>query len=443
VRQAGQGLTLIDIKKAYVRTKNYTPSGNRVIIKLPVDATFTDDSGISWRYMIVDSALYGQVNAGYLWQQCLWKHMTNIGWTQHIDRCTWTKDGARAVIWTDDIILRGTQRQQEQLVTDLNTKFPGCSVTDGTKILGHRVTAQPNGSYTLDSHQYIRDIAAKHNVTSLNKTPLPAGTTPHRDESEAYDSARTTEFKQIAGAVSYLASTSRPDVAYAASALGQVAQNPTKGHLKLAKRTIGYLLRTSTYALTPTTTPTKFQQHVNTLTGFVDASFADSISYKSQTGYVIFLNNSPVAWKSRCQRYVSLSTQEAEVVAACDAVKEIQFLRSVLASWHDDTWNTLQRTPTILHEDNESAITFFETGLITNRNKHFGTKLEHVRRLIAHDKIIELRHIHTKDQTADIFTKSLANNAQKSHTDKMLQPRMSEHTGKLLTISPISTREAH
>eukprot|EP00041_Stephanoeca_diplocostata_P005696 m.66449 g.66449 ORF g.66449 m.66449 type:complete len:220 (-) comp15946_c0_seq9:493-1152(-) len=42
-------LCLIDIKKAYVRTKNYTPHGHRVLIKLPIDATYKDDSGVAMR----------------------------------------------------------------------------------------------------------------------------------------------------------------------------------------------------------------------------------------------------------------------------------------------------------------------------------------------------------------------------------------------------------
>ena len=63
----------------------------------------------------------------------------------------------------------------------------------------------------------------------------------------------------------------------------------------------------------------------NELTSYADASYADSISHKSQTGYIIIMNGAPISWKSKCQTYVTLSTQEAEIVAACDCIKEVQY----------------------------------------------------------------------------------------------------------------------
>eukprot|EP00041_Stephanoeca_diplocostata_P006114 m.75724 g.75724 ORF g.75724 m.75724 type:complete len:1030 (+) comp16183_c0_seq2:5733-8822(+) len=412
-------LCLIDIKKAYVRTRNYTPDGHRVIIKLPIDATHCDDSGIRWQYMQVNNALYGQVNAGYLWQQCLWNWLRTCHWHQGADRCSWTRATSRIVVWTDDITFRGTTEEQEAFVKEINAKFPGCKVSDGTRILGHNVRTHPNGSLTIDGTDYIKEAIKKHACVAKCTTPLPAGATPHRTTIDPHSPQRTRQYQQLLGTLSYIATTTRPDIAFAVSALGQVAKNPSHTNVKHAHRTLGHLNRTSNFSLQYNIT-----SGTNSLTGYVDASYADSLSHRSQTGYIIFLNDGPVSWRSKCQHYTALSTQEAEVVAACDAIREIQYIRDILASWHTpNAWHTIQDQPTVLFEDNEAAITFFETGLITSRNKHFATKLEHIRRLISEDHMIELQHISTDNQRADILTKALANAKQQLHTDKMLQTK--------------------
>lgn len=204
-------------------------------------------------------------------------------------------------------------------------------------------------------------------------------------------------------------------------------------------RTLGYLQRTQAHSI-------KFHQTIDTtnqLTAYADASFADSLSHRSQTGYIILLNGAPISWKSKCQTYSSLSTQEAEIVAACDCLREIQFLRDVLASWNiPNTWHTRQDGPTILYEDNTAAITYFENGNITSKNKHFATKLEHIRRLTSEERIAVLVKIHTKEQIADILTKSLANAAQSTHTDKLLARAYHRHVKTIMLTRECENRSS-
>ena len=55
----------------------------------------------------------------------------------------------------------------------------------------------------------------------------------------------------------------------------------------------------------------------NELWGWVDADWAgDTDTRRSHTGYILIMNGGPVSWKSRRQDNVSLSTSEAEFVAA-------------------------------------------------------------------------------------------------------------------------------
>jgi transposase InsO family protein len=421
-------LCLIDIKKAFTRTKNFTPDGHRVLLRLPSDAVYVDDSGVKWQHMIVDAALYGQVNAGYLWQQCLWKFMKELGWRQAADMCTWIKGSARVTIWTDDIIYRGPRDARDEFLRVLNVTFPGCTISNGSRILGHQVTRQPNGCLKMTSGDYIREAAQRFQVNTKNLTPLPAGIVIHRTSAEEYNPQRAKLYQEMIGVISWLAVTTRPDVSFTASALGQAAANPSRQHLKYAKRTMGYLLRTADMEI-------KYASGNNDIKGYADASFAENIDSKSQSGFVIMMNGGPVSWRSKCQTYASISTQESEIVAACDCIRDIQYLRDVLDSWNvPGHWETHQSSPTILYEDNQAAISYFQGGNITQRNKHFATKLEHIRRCVYQDKIIDIQYVETDKQLADIFTKSLANEKQSKFTFKLIASILESHIHKIFSI---------
>ncbi|RVW61470.1 Retrovirus-related Pol polyprotein from transposon TNT 1-94 [Vitis vinifera] len=67
------------------------------------------------------------------------------------------------------------------------------------------------------------------------------------------------------------------------------------------------------------------------LQGYVDANFAGNIdSRKSTTGFVFTLGGTAISWTSNLQKIVTLSTTEAEYVAATEAGKEMIWLHGFL-----------------------------------------------------------------------------------------------------------------
>ena len=68
--------------------------------------------------------------------------------------------------------------------------------------------------------------------------------------------------------------------------------------------------------------------------GLVDADWAgDTDTSRSHTGYILMINGGPISWKSRQQDNVSLSTSEAEFVAASLAGQEAIYLRETLTDF--------------------------------------------------------------------------------------------------------------
>jgi len=61
-------------------------------------------------------------------------------------------------------------------------------------------------------------------------------------------------------------------------------------------------------------------ENLNVLWGWVDADWSgDTDTGRSHTGYILTMNGGPISWKSQRQDNLSLSTFEAEVVAASQA----------------------------------------------------------------------------------------------------------------------------
>ena len=78
-----------------------------------------------------------------------------------------------------------------------------------------------------------------------------------------------------------------------------------------------------------------------------------------------------MTWPSRRQRIVTLSTIEAEYVAAASAAKEGVWLRKLLNDLGYDT-----KEPTNLHLDNRSAIRLVKNPEFHKRTKHIDIKFQ-------------------------------------------------------------------
>ena len=117
---------------------------------------------------------------------------------------------------------------------------------------------------------------------------------------------------------------------------------------------------------------------------------------------LIKIRGAPVSFFSRRQQSTSCSTAEAEYQALSAAVKELEWLRTLVKEIGYE-----QREPTVVHEDNQSAIHMATREGVSGRSKHMVVRLSHVREAIA-AKMIKLQWIETTVQEADLLTKPVA-----------------------------------
>ena len=89
------------------------------------------------------------------------------------------------------------------------------------------------------------------------------------------------------------------------------------------------------------------------LAAYSNAGFAaDKVDRKSLTGGVVLLNGMAVSWTAKKQGGVSLSTMEAEFVAASEIARELIGLRQMLGEV-----GMAPVVPMLMHTDNQAAIT--------------------------------------------------------------------------------------
>jgi 4-hydroxyphenylpyruvate dioxygenase-like putative hemolysin len=128
------------------------------------------------------------------------------------------------------------------------------------------------------------------------------------------------------------------------------------------------------------------------------------------------LNNGAIAWKSHQQPTVALSTMESEYIALMDAMKELKWVRTLLAELGYS--NGKSDDPTNLFSNNQGAIALAKNPVSHSRAKHIDLHHHFVREAIQ-NKIIWVQYIPTAEMTADSLTKALGREKHEKCTARM------------------------
>ena len=130
---------------------------------------------------------------------------------------------------------------------------------------------------------------------------------------------------------------------------------------------------------------------------WTDASFAGEGGYTSQSGFVAVLNGAPVHWSSTKQSFPALSSTEAEIIAAGNALRYTLHLKMLLEAMGRP------QGAVRFNIDAENCIRFMKRDKITPRNHHIGTRYMRMRHHVGKD--IDIAFCSTTEMVADIHTK--------------------------------------
>ncbi|XP_038713373.1 secreted RxLR effector protein 161-like [Tripterygium wilfordii] len=204
-----------------------------------------------------------------------------------------------------------------------------------------------------------------------------------------------TLFKQVVGSLMYL-TTTRPYIMFVVSLISRFMGAPTEMHFLAAKRVLRYIKGTSDYGLSYK------KGSVDCLVEYSDSGYGGDLEdRKSTSGYAFIYGSAPIAWSSKKQPIVTLSTTEAEFIAAAHCACQVVWMRRLLSELQCS-----QTDATHIMCDNSSTIKLSKNPIMHRRSKHIDIRYHFLRGLVK-EKVIELEHCQSQEQVADIFTKPL------------------------------------
>lgn len=138
------------------------------------------------------------------------------------------------------------------------------------------------------------------------------------------------------------------------------------------------------------------------LIGFPDSDFTGCmLDRKNTSGKCHLFGNYLVYWNSKNQHNVSLSTVEAEYVAASNFCAQVLWLKKQLLDYD------LKLGCVLIKCDKTSTISLNKNLVLHSHTKHIEDNHHFLRYHVEKYKFI-FEHVDTKNQLADIFTKSLS-----------------------------------
>ncbi|XP_052479605.1 uncharacterized mitochondrial protein AtMg00810-like [Gossypium raimondii] len=231
-------------------------------------------------------------------------------------------------LYVDDLIFTGNdQIMFDKFKKSMMAEFDMLDLGRMHYFLGIEV-AQSDTDIFISQRKYAQEILKRFQMANCNPVGTPVKTSLKLVKDDTGRDVDNTLYKKIVGSLMYLTAT-RPDITYAINLICRFMECPKEMHLQAVKRILRYLQGTTDYEILYK------KGEKSTLIGFTDSDYArDQDDRKSTSGYVFMLGTGVVSWSSRKQLIVTLSTTEAELVAASACVCQAIWMRKLLEEVH-------------------------------------------------------------------------------------------------------------
>jgi histone deacetylase 1/2 len=415
----------------YVLAFPQAPAERELYMKIPKGIKVeTEDEYV----LRVDRNLYGQKQAGRVWNLHLVRKLIQIGFVQSTeDECLFYKGNVMYALYTDDSILAGPDDAELDRVIE-EIAAAGLDITEEEggleDFLGVNIERTPEGGFHLSQPQLIEQILNDLNLLGENvkirDTPALSTTVLSAfPESEKHD--QHFHYRSVIGKLNYLEKCTRPDIAYAVHQCARFSQDPKVEHAKAVKLIGRYLRgnRNKGIYLRPTD---------DSFTVWADADFSgnwkkdddesvhDNSTARSRSGYIISYLGCPILWKSQLQTEIALSSTESEYISLSQALRKTIPLMKTVQEMKERGYGVGQTIPVVhckLFEDNAGALCLAKAPAMRPRTKHINVKYHHFRSAVAAG-LVTILDIHTDDQLADMLTKANPVNVLQRHRLRLM-----------------------
>jgi hypothetical protein len=396
-------LRQLDVKTAYLNG----PLDEEIYMRTPEGFPF---SSPYWR---LRKGLYGLRQAGRQWYLTLHDAYSDLGFTRcESDWSVYTRRSSSSsfsmsATSVDDILLASNSKEESDLAaSQINSKFTTTDGGDADWILGCRITrCRSKRLLMIDQEQFVLSILRQYNLDRCNHTTTPLPTErlttdmcPKTDaERLQVASAPFKDYCAIVGKCMYLSTCTRPDISYAVRELARFMSNYGPKHYAAAKHLLRYLKGSSSWGIIYG----DVQNMTPIFRSFADSDWATSDNRRSVSGYLIECGGGPLAWSSKQQTLIALSSCEAEYISCTHCARQIIWLRSLFREL-----GFPQLHASILYCDNQGTVSCTHDPHAHSRMKHIDLRAHFIRDCVNR-RIIDVHHIPGTQNPADLLTKPL------------------------------------
>ena len=321
-------------------------------------------------------SIYGLKQSSRCWNMALDDQLTKICFSQlKSDPCIYMSGGESIFyigVYVDDMVLAGKdKRRMKHVKQELSSRF---NIKDLGKLryfLGMSVIQdQEKKESWIGQPKYVERLLTEMGMSNCKPVKTPMG--PGNRLVKATDNMEVLNqqsYQSLVGSLMYLATCTRPDIAYAVGTLARFTSKPNQTHWVAAKRVLRYLRGTSNFGIV-------FKgDESGTCKAYSDADWAgDKEDRKSTSGYLFQIAGGPASWRSKKQDTVALSTAEAEYVALSSATQECVWMRRL-----NSELGNPPKGPTTILEDNQSSIAMARNPQFHRRAKHINIRHHFIR----------------------------------------------------------------
>ena len=200
-----------------------------------------------------------------------------------------------------------------------------------------------------------------------------------------------TLYRSTIGSLLYLIA-SQPDIAFSVGVCARFQSNPKESHLNVVKRIIKYVSVTCDFGLFSS------KESNISLVRYSDADWVGNVDdRKSTTGGCFYVGTNFVAWISKKQNFVSLSTAKAKYIVVGSCCSQLLWMKKLLGDYD------LSQESMVVYYDNYSAIDISKNLVQHSKTKYIEIIYHFIRDPVER-KVVTLKYILTERKNANIFT---------------------------------------
>jgi hypothetical protein len=374
------------------------------------------------------SNLYGQKQAGRVWNNYMVEHLHSIGFKSSlVEECVFYLDDVIFIVYVDDgIFISGDDDSITKAIRDITDS--GLEIEDQghpTDYVGLSIKKHCNGYYEFTQRALIDTIINDVNIGDAYTKPVPAKSSTllqHHKDSPAFSECDFHfGYRSVTGKLNYLAQTTLPDIMFAVHQIAKFSSDPRKEHGEAVIYLARYLKKTRDLGLRFKPDPScGFECYCDAdFSGNWSAIFAsyDPSTAKSRSGWVIFYAKCPIIFGSCIQTQVALSTTKAEYIALSQALRDVIPIMELLEEMRKLGHKVICNEPFVyckVFEDNSGALELACLPKLCPLTKHINVCYHHFREHVRKG-IIKVLSVNTDNQIAVTLTKPLAQNAFVRH----------------------------